>query len=131
MILALFKRMFWLLALGAIIAYVFSIYSPSILKVPTDDKNQILSACNSGNGQGICASKKIEKGESIGLVAKVNSSIANEPVFTKYGKLIRKDIDVNNIDLLPLYIDKDRIDFYGYAKRNINEGDEVISAGVI
>ncbi len=116
-----FYMILLILAFGAIF-----FYNPS--KIDTSTNDSPIRVCSSDKARtGMCASKPIKKDEPLGLVATINGDAMT---YTPQGKIIRRDDlqSAQNVTLQPLYIDDGRVDFYAYAKNNISEGDEIVTA---
>jgi len=101
------------------IAVVFY-YNPS---TKTNDASSSIRVCD----KGMCAAKPLKKDEAIGIIASINKDSFN---YTAEGRMIKKtdDAKAQNVSLHPLYIDKGRVDYYIYAKQNIDEGDQIVSS---
>ena len=94
-----------------------------------DTEANFIKACTVDGKNSMCAAITLKEGQSLGLMAQVKGS-TEPPTFVSSSKMIKQatDLDSANLELKPLYIDSEHVDLYGYVKKDIKEGDELVVA---
>ena len=116
----LFKRVVFIALICVGISYGIIHFAPKSF-----EENTIKRCASNSKGIGACAGKDINSGESIGFIMRTNKTqdVLNK---SEYGKLLSKTNKQSNITLAPLFLENGYIDIYGYATRNISEGEELL-----
>ncbi len=116
----LFKKIVFIVLMCVGISYAIIHFAPKSF-----EENTIKRCASDRKGIGACAGKDINKGDSIGFIMRTTKE---DQVITRseYGSLLSKTNKQANISLVPLFLDDGYIDLYGYAIRNISEGEELL-----
>lgn len=117
MLWSLVKKMLFLVILTTGIAAALVHFSPK-----TFEDNTVQRCSSSTHGLGLCASKFLAKGSTIGFLGRVQNSKVQ---YSTLGDKIHQTETNTNVQTMPLFVDKGITDFYGYTTRNIEEGEEL------
>lgn len=110
------KQILWIFVTSVIFITTWQMFAPQYF-----ENNSIKKCVSSTHMRGLCANKNFKSGESIGHFSTILSTDKFED--SKYGQFINHS-DTNNVDLYAIQYNN-RLDIYGYANKNIGNGEEL------